>query len=406
MTNVLIIGGGIAGPVTALALRKAGIDSIVYEAYPTGADDVGAFLTIMHNGMDALQAVDAHEPVIDNSFPAHTIELFNSAGKQIEHRPIGAGIVGVTGPRTLKRATLYRVLHDELARRGVRIEHSKRLIEATITSGDRVTASFADGAQAQADILIGADGIHSATRTIIDPTAPQPRFTGLYRTYGYTTSTSTSTPAARDAYRMIQGKRAFFGYTTSPDGETYWFARLRGTELSKTELAAITPDQWKQRTIEVFAEDNTPAADIIRATGEDIVGGNTYDVPSTPMWHNKSMVLVGDAAHAASPAAGQGASMALEDSVILAKCLRDVSDKHQAFTTYEHLRRERVERLVAASAAQDNGIRPGYLRRLLRDLLPSRTLLPRPESRTWLYDHHIDWSRNVTLGLPGGSTLS
>src|SRR4051794_38046203 len=69
MTHALIIGGGIAGTVTAMALRKAGIDSTVYEAYRTGADDIGAFLTIMSNGLDALRAVDADGTLEDNSFP-------------------------------------------------------------------------------------------------------------------------------------------------------------------------------------------------------------------------------------------------------------------------------------------------------------------------------------------------
>lgn len=89
---------------------------------------------------------------------------------------------------------------------------------------------------------------------------------------------------------------------------------------------------------------------------------------------NDQSVLVGDAAHAASPAAGQGASMALEDSAILAKCLRDLPDTQQAFTTYERHRRQRVERLVAISAAQG-------------------TRSTRAESREWLYRHHIAGQR-------------
>jgi 2-polyprenyl-6-methoxyphenol hydroxylase-like FAD-dependent oxidoreductase len=85
------------------------------------------------------------------------------------------------------------------------------------------------------------------------------------------------------------------------------------------------------------------------------------------------MVLAGDAAHAASPAAGQGASMALEDSVVLALCLRDLPDAPAAFAAYEKLRRTRVEKLVAASAGQDVG-----------------------EERGWLYHHHIDWNERIT----------
>ncbi|GAA3340544.1 hypothetical protein GCM10020358_28570 [Amorphoplanes nipponensis] len=70
-------------------------------------------------------------------------------------------------------------------------------------------------------------------------------------------------------------------------------------------------------------DDATPAAAIVAATGGDVVGGDSYDIPTTPHWHNDRMVLTGDAAHAASPAAAQGASMALEDAVALAAALRE-----------------------------------------------------------------------------------
>jgi 2-polyprenyl-6-methoxyphenol hydroxylase-like FAD-dependent oxidoreductase len=86
MTEALIIGGGISGAVTAMALHKAGISSVVYEAYPTGAADAGAFLTIMHNGMDALRAIESHQPVIDNSFPANGIELVAANGEKVGER--------------------------------------------------------------------------------------------------------------------------------------------------------------------------------------------------------------------------------------------------------------------------------------------------------------------------------
>jgi hypothetical protein len=80
----------------------------------------------MNNGLDALRAIDAHQIVVDNSFPVETLELFSGTGKQLSAIPIGAG-TGVLGPQALKRGTLYRVLHDEVARRGIRIEHAKRL---------------------------------------------------------------------------------------------------------------------------------------------------------------------------------------------------------------------------------------------------------------------------------------
>ena len=105
MTHALIVGGGIAGAVTAMSLRKAGIDSTVYESYPTGADDVGAFLVLFHNGLEALRTIDAHRPVLDVSFPAERIEMLSHTGdslgiRAVSGRETAPGDTGKEGGRT------------------------------------------------------------------------------------------------------------------------------------------------------------------------------------------------------------------------------------------------------------------------------------------------------------------
>jgi 2-polyprenyl-6-methoxyphenol hydroxylase-like FAD-dependent oxidoreductase len=95
--------------------------------------------------------------------------------------------------------------------------------------------------------------------------------------------------------------------------------------------------------------DQTPVAGIVRAAHQVLVT-NTYDLPHLSNWHRDHMLIIGDAAHAASPATGQGASMALEDAVILAKSLRDRPDPASAFVTYEQLRRDRVQADINRSA--------------------------------------------------------
>ena len=90
MARVLIIGGGVAGPVTAMALQRAGIEPVIYEAYDTSAGlDAGAFLTVAVNGLDTLRALDAHEPVLDAGFPTRNIEFFSGTGKRLGEVPIG-----------------------------------------------------------------------------------------------------------------------------------------------------------------------------------------------------------------------------------------------------------------------------------------------------------------------------
>ncbi|UOX84928.1 FAD-dependent monooxygenase [Amycolatopsis sp. FBCC-B4732] len=361
--RVLVAGGGIAGTVTAMALKLAGHEPVVFEAYPAGGDDIGAFLTIMHNGMDALRAIGADGPVIDSSFAAQGVELVLPTGETAGRREFGTE--GPDGPRTLTRATLYRVLQDEAARRAVPLERGKRLVGAK-PDGGGVAAEFADGTTETGDVLVGADGLHSVVRKLIDPDADAPRYTGQTIVYGYTRAPGL--PSAAGIYRMVRGREAAFGFTTDPDGATFWFARIPDAERSREEIAAVTPAGWREFAHAAFAGEPVPCADIIAATGDEVFGGHSYDVPRTRIWSTPEMVLVGDAAHAAAPADAQGASMAIEDSVVLAQCLRDLPDPESAFAAYEGLRRERVEKLVASSAGEDVGEKPG-----------------------WVYAHHIDW---------------
>jgi FAD-dependent urate hydroxylase len=395
--KALIIGGGIAGPVTAMALQRAGIDSVVYEAYNTSAAlDAGAFLTVAVNGLDALRSLDAHEPVLAAGFPTRSIEFFSGTGKRLGEVPIGGTLADGTVTHTIKRADLYRVLHDEAIRRGIRTEHGKRLIDAE-TTPDGVVARFEDSTHAEGDLLIGADGIHSRTRRIIDPAAPGPRYTGLGNIGGFTRDASVDTKPG--IYAMVWGKRAFFGYTVSPSGEIWWFANPPSArELTRAELAATT-EQWKQRLIGLFADDVSPVAEIIRATTGELLGTNQHDMPSVPNWREGPMVIVGDAAHATSPASGQGASMAIEDAVVLAKCLRDLPDIQQAFAAYEQLRRQRVERVVAQGARSSSDKAAGPIARVLRDLmLPvvlKRVASSGERSLAWMYSYHIDWDERM-----------
>lgn len=84
--------------------------------------------------------------------------------------------------------------------------------------------------------------------------------------------------------------------------------------------------------MELFVDDATPAVEAIRHTEHIFAGWITYDLPSVPTWHGDRVVIIGDAAHAVSPSAGQGASMAIEDGVILAMCVRDLPDLPRALT--------------------------------------------------------------------------
>jgi 2-polyprenyl-6-methoxyphenol hydroxylase-like FAD-dependent oxidoreductase len=394
--KALIVGGGIAGPAAAMALRRAGIDTVVYEAYAGGADAAGAFLTFASNGMDALRAIDAHRLVLSAGFPTPRISIQSGTGRDLGEAPNGGTLPDGTVSQTLKRADLYRALRDEAVRRGARVEYGKRLLDAEVTPDGGVVARFEDGTEAEGDLLIGADGVHSRTRRIIDPSAPRARYVPVLNIGGY--ARCVRVRAEPGTFRMVFGKRAFFGYAVHPSGEVWWFANPpRAEEPTSAELAAIGTEQWREMLANLFAEDATPAVEIVRATPGKLAGWATHDLPSVPTWHRGPMIVIGDAAHATAPSSGQGASMAIEDAVVLARCLRDLPETRQAFAAYEGLRRGRVERVVAHGARTSNSKAAGPVGRALRDLMLPVILkrVARGGSLAWMHDHHIDWDEKV-----------
>ena len=394
--KALIIGGGVAGPVTAMALQRAGIEAAVYEAHVPTDGEAGSYLTVATNGLDALRAIGADGPVLAAGFPTPTNLLLSATGRRLGAVSNGGVLPDGTVSHTIRRARLYQALHDEAAARGIRVEHGRRLVGAEPTPGGGVVATFAAGGTATGDLLVGADGVHSVTRRLLDPAAPEGRYVGLVNFGGYT-------PGADDgiepgAWYMIFGRRAFFGYAADPAGGTVWFANVPGPAVTADERAATSADQWRRRLVELFAGDAGPAARLVEAGRLELAADNTHDLQMVPTWHRGPMVIVGDAAHAPSPTSGQGASMAAEDGVVLAQCLRDLPSVPEALAAYEHRRRGRVERIVAQGARTSSAKTPGRVGRVIRDLaLPLVfKLLVTDRSMAWIYSHHIDWDAPVT----------
>ena len=390
MTVALIVGGGVAGPVTAIALQKAGIDATVYEAYDRGAEGVGAFVTLAVNGIAALGTLDLQHLVRDKGFATSRMSIGLGGRRPVAEFGFGAPLPDGTGTMTIERADLYGALRDEAVRSGIAVEYGKRLVSAT-PDAHGVTAHFADGSTARADLLVGADGLRSAVRTIIDPDAPAPRYVPLLNVGGYAKGLRLAVEPGH--MHMVFGRELFYAYVAHPNGDVWWFANPRQPrELSRAELAAV---DWRTRLLELFAREDGLAGDLVNASEAFFSGWNTYDFPKVPIWHRDRMVIIGDAAHATSPASGQGASMALEDAVTLAKCLRDSADVHSAFTRYESLRRSRVERVVAQGKRNGDGKSLGPVARHLLPLF-LKLFKPSEKSMNWLYGHRIDWKAPVT----------
>jgi len=397
LRTAIIIGGGIAGPATAMALAKAGIDATVYEARPGGADGGGVMLTLAVNGIDALRAIDAGTATaaVAAGFPTPQITLRTHTGKRLGMTSTGGALADGTVARTIRRADLYQALHSQTVARGITVVGGKRLAGAEETP-DGVRAVFADGTEARADILIGCDGVHSTVRRLIDPAAPAPSYAGLLNTGGY--AAGVTVPAAPGSYEMIFGKRAFFGYATAPGGQVWWFANIpQRRELKRGEAEAISNAQWRQRFADAYAEDAGPALQLIAATPDFAPMTPVHTIPHLNRWHTGRMIVVGDAAHAPSPTSGQGASLSVEDAVLLAASLRDIQPASAAFAHFETVRRPRVEKIIKAAARINNNKAPGPAGRLLRDLMLPVILkaTANAKSAREVYGYHVGWDEPV-----------
>lgn len=394
MSKALIIGGGIAGPVTAMALQKAGIEATVYEAYDSPADTTGFFLNTASNGLDALKAIDLDLAARADGFPIPTLAFWNGRGKELGEVANGVRLDDGTVSVCVKRGELQRVLREETVARGIGYEFGKRLASYVESDGG-VVARFDDGTEVGGDLLIGADGIHSRVRRIVAPESPKPSYTGMIGAGGY--SRLEELEPTRGVQHFVFGKKAFFGYLVREDGEIYWFANLAHPEATSAELAAVPPVEWQRRLLDLFADD-LPLINRIIGHSTGAIGAHPiHDIPTSPVWSRGPVVLIGDAAHATSPSAGQGASIACEDAVVLAKCLRDLPDHAGGYAAYERIRRERTEKVVAYARKRGSNKTAGPVARVFRDLMMPVVLkhFASEKAHEWLYRYHIDWDEKI-----------
>lgn len=378
--SVLIIGCGIGGPVLAMALQRQGIHSAIYEAHDRPADYVGSFLNLASNGLSALHAIRVS---VHSGFPTEQMVMWSGSGKRLGMIPNGMKLGNGLGSVTMRRGQLHRELREEAIRRGIRIHVGKKLQGVSLLNG-LATATFADGSSAQAQLLVGADGLHSQTRQLIDPSSTKPRDLKQLSIGGI--APTTFVPATENAYHMVFGKRGFFGYSVRPSGEAFWFANIATFEGA----VSLTVPEWKHKLSRLFADDvGSPAQQLISETKDELAAYPLFDMPVVKHWHRDHMVLLGDAAHATSPSSGQGAAMAIEDAVTLAKCL--VAPIPVALLEYERLRRPRTERVVRYSARISNSKVAGPIRAKLRDMMMPHALkwLAKQPQQAWLYEHMV-----------------
>lgn len=354
--RALIVGGGVAGLATALALHDVGVGSTVLER--RGPDGIagGSWLTLAPNGLSAAAAIGIERDLEAAGFPTDENVLVGATGRRLGAVSIGVPLDSGLRGITLRRSELVRVLGEHAERRGVEIRRT-----APVVRVDGTRAELEDGEVLEGDVLIGADGVRSVVRPAIDPTAPAPRYVGLTNFGGITEGAGDHALTPR-AWTMVFGRRSFFGAHPAPDGDVVWFVNVPEPPIPRSVRSATTDEQWRERLLALVADDAGPAAALIRAGRLELAGDGTYDLPSVPRWRRGRAIVIGDAAHAPSPSAGQGAAMALEDAVVLARRLQGAdADPAAALERFETDRRRRVERIVAAGARTGSSKIPGPL---------------------------------------------
>ncbi|WP_194895542.1 FAD-dependent oxidoreductase [Catenulispora pinisilvae] len=393
--NAIVVGGGIAGPVAALALAKAGIRAEVYEAYPR-TDRSGAMLTVAPNGLAALETVGLRARVEAVGNPLHTMIMEKGNGRTLMRLP---SLPGLPLSRVLYRADLFDAIRAGAEEQGIVVHDGKRLVGVE-EAADGVTARFADGSSATAELLIGADGIHSTVRRLIDPEAPEPEYAGLM-SFGFGDLTGAYRPGEVDEMHFAFGKHSFYGYWTQPDGSEVFFSNLpQDKPMTLAEARAVPNAEWLAKLRAAHAGDQ-PGERMLRAVSADelVLTGPMERMPKLPHWFRDRMVLVGDAAHAPSSSSGQGASLALESAVELAHCLRDLDALPAALAAYERLRRPRVEEISEQAAKTNNGKTAGPVAKFMFGLMmpiASRTFLQPEKMFGPVHRFRVEWDAKVT----------
>ncbi len=346
-----IVGAGIAGLASALALRKAGHQVTVYERRSSVGDDRGnaGLLQIPPHAQEALAQLGFDEQIRAGGFVVRSVTLCHADGTPIGTFPGADGAYYY-----LHRHTLFHTLLASARQHGVGIRYGSTLTGVEDTD-EQVTALFCDGTRRSVELLVGADGVRSQIRAVVDP-ATVPSYTGQWFVHALT-SPGGPVYSEPEQFQVVRDERGHsFGWITTDDGTTHWWLRITADPLPDPFVQA---DATTQEELLAAAPRGCPAAEIITATCGDLSSYNAYAVPAGGRWAAGRLVLAGDAAHACSPSASQSVGLAIEDAVTLARALRDVPQSVlAALATYERMRRARAERAIAAGNPH-RGITPG-----------------------------------------------
>lgn len=362
--KIIIIGGGIGGVATALALHRAGIEATVYERTHQ-IREVGAGLALWANATHVLKNLDLLEDILHEGDIITRYQFKSQHGKELMTIPVDHFD---TPALCIHRADLHALLCRNLP--------SDRLILGQLFErfeqiDNKVRVHFASGLIIEADGLIGADGLNSQVRKQLD--ISKPIYRGFTTWRGLTNYIPTTYKNGYISESLGCGKA--FGFVSIGKNCMYWYVAAKAAQgLPDTVFGR------KNELLEMFEDWHQPILELIAATDEaNILKTDLYDrVPTLP-WGKENITLLGDAAHPTLPTLGQGACMALEDALVISKCLIENAEVIPAFQEYESLRFPRTKMIVEESreAAQmmkwENPVAVA-LREIVMKLLPTPVL--------------------------------
>jgi salicylate hydroxylase len=390
---IAIVGAGLGGLAAAVALRAAGFDVDVYEQAPE-LTEVGGGINLGPNAARVLYRLGLGEGLDREAVrPASTHQRRWQDGRTLQRAPLNPRCEALYGAPhlTVHRADLLSIIAAGFPAERIHLGH--RLL-GLAGRGDRAEARFANGARVAADVLVGADGIHSAVRAaLLGEEAP--RFAGCVAYRGLV-------PAERIAALELElGSQSWLG----PGGHFVHYFVSRGRLLNFvgwTEHDTWNREDWTDRAtvdraLAAFEGWHPQVRRIIAAADTCFVWA-LFDREPLPRWSAGRVTLLGDACHPMYPFMGQGAAQAIEDGATLTACLAAGGDAAQALRRYEALRRPRVTRLQEMSRANRTRFHlPDGPAQEARDAGWARAGDRSPDALRWLYE----FDPSALAALPG-----